>query len=113
MKIEWDYECKTFWFEKIKRGVRSYTPDFYLKSENEYHEVKGWMDTRSITKLKRMKKYYPEVKMVVIDGKWFQSANRQGLCRLIPGWECKHAAHNIVLDRAYPGVEVVVEERGG
>jgi hypothetical protein len=67
---KWEYEVKTFWFEKIKRGVRSYTPDFEITNLDntiEYHEVKGWMDKRSTTKLKRIKKYYPQTKMVLID----------------------------------------------
>lgn len=89
----WEYEKKTFWFDKIKRGVRSYTPDFYLPQTNEFHEVKGWMDKKSQTKLKRMKKYFPEVKIVVIDGGFFSAANKQGMCRIIPHWECLHKAH--------------------
>lgn len=92
-KIEWTYEKKTFWFLNIKRGVRSYTPDFFLPATNEFHEVKGWMDAKSKTKLKRMKKYYPEVNIVVVDGTWFKAANKQGMCRLIPGWECSHKRH--------------------
>lgn len=65
----WEYEPDTFWFENIKRGVRSYTPDFKIEFKDgsiEYHEVKGWLDDKSKTKLKRMKKYHPEVKMVLI-----------------------------------------------
>jgi hypothetical protein len=68
--IKWEYEPKTFWFKKIKRGVRSYTPDFRITNNNgeiEYHEVKGWMDSRSKTKLKRIKKYYPNIKLILID----------------------------------------------
>lgn len=67
---DWKYENKTFWFEKIRRGVRSYTPDFeIINNDNniEYHEVKGWMDDKSKTKLKRMKKYYPNIKIILID----------------------------------------------
>lgn len=67
---EWEYEADTFWFEKIKRGCRSYTPDFkvYLNDGGiEYHEVKGWMDDRSKTKLKRMRIYHPSVRLVLID----------------------------------------------
>lgn len=94
-KEKWEYEKKTFWFLKIKRGVRSYTPDFYLPEKGEFHEVKGWMDPKSLTKLKRMKKYHPDVRVIVIDSSWFKAANRQGLCRLIPGWECSHKRHNI------------------
>jgi hypothetical protein len=89
-KVPWEYETKTFWFEGIKRGSRSYTPDFWIIPEAEFHEVKGWMDPKSATKLKRMKKYHPAVKVVIIGGDWFKSAERQKLCSLIPGWECKH-----------------------
>lgn len=67
---KWQYEPDTFWFEEIKRGVRSYLPDFKVFNKDgsfEYHEVKGYMDSKSVTKLKRMTKYYPEVKMVLID----------------------------------------------
>jgi hypothetical protein len=66
---KWEYEAETFWFEKIKRGVRSYKPDFKIYNNDgsiEYHEVKGWLDAKSKTKLKRMSKYYPAVKMVLI-----------------------------------------------
>jgi len=66
----WEYEVDTFWFEKIKRGVRSYKPDFKIFNLNktiEYHEVKGYMDAKSKTKLKRMKIYYPKIKLILID----------------------------------------------
>lgn len=68
--LSWDYETNTFWFDKIKRGVRSYTPDFKIiskQNEIEFHEVKGWMDSKSITKIKRMAIYHPQVKLIVID----------------------------------------------
>jgi len=66
---EWEYEPETFWFEAIKRGVRSYLPDFRI-TENDgsvvFHEVKGFMDAKSKTKLKRMKKYHPDVKLYLV-----------------------------------------------
>lgn len=67
---DWGYEIDTFWFEKIKRGVRSYLPDFKVFHNDgkiEYHEVKGYMDDKSKTKIKRMAKYYPKVKLIIID----------------------------------------------
>jgi len=73
---EWEYESQTFWFEKIKRGVRSYKPDFKVIENDGSHywvEVKGYMDTKSMTKIKRFKKFYPKEKLVVIDQKWFIS----------------------------------------
>lgn len=73
--VSWKFESKTFWFESIKRGVRSYKPDFEVKNNNGricFHEVKGWMDAKSKTKLKRMAKYYPDVKMVLIEQKQYK-----------------------------------------
>lgn len=67
---EWRFESETFWFEKIKRGVRSYLPDFKITNKDdstEFHEVKGYMDSKSVTKIKRMKTYYPKVKLIIID----------------------------------------------
>lgn len=66
--IKFDYEPKTFWFEGIKRGTRAYIPDFYLPETDRWHEFKGWLDDKSITKFKRMKKYHPDVfnKMVIV-----------------------------------------------
>lgn len=81
----WEYETKTFWFEKIRRGVRSYTPDFYLPDEDLHLEVKGWMDRKSKTKLKRMAKYYPEVKIEVIDRKRYREIATYAA--VIPNWE--------------------------
>lgn len=85
---EWEHEPETFWFSKIKRGCVTYLPDFRVTSRDgsvEYHEVKGWMDARSKTKLKRMAKYYPDVKLRVLDSKWF-SANGS-ILRGLPGYE--------------------------
>jgi len=70
----WKYESKTFWFLKIKRGVRSYKPDFKVIFKDGgviWYEVKGFMDKRSATKLKRMKKYYPKENVQVIGSEWF------------------------------------------
>lgn len=73
---EWQYEPKTFWFEGIKRGVVSYKPDFYVLELNGNHhwaEVKGYMDPKSKTKIKRMAKYHPREKLHIIDKKWFDN----------------------------------------
>ena len=76
----WEFEKDTFWFEKIKRGVRSYKPDFKVitnKDATEYHEVKGWMDAKSKTKLKRMAKYYPKIKMILIDASVYKDIKKK------------------------------------
>lgn len=66
----WEYEADVFMFEEVKIGTRSYRPDFKIFNFNgsiEYHEVKGYMDSKSKTKLRRMLKYYPEIKLVLIE----------------------------------------------
>lgn len=67
---KWEYEPDIFWFEGIKRGCVSYKPDFKITRNDKtiyYIEIKGWMDSASKTKIKRMAKYHPEIELVVID----------------------------------------------
>lgn len=73
--LDWRHEPKCFWFENIKRGVRSYLPDFcvtHLNGDEEWAEVKGYFDSKSQTKMKRMAKYYPEVKIRLVGSEWFK-----------------------------------------
>jgi hypothetical protein len=88
---DWYYEPDTFWFDKIKRGVRSYKPDFKtvdFDGEIIYYEVKGFLDNKSVTKISRMRKYYPNVRLIVIDSKWFNTKGKH-YSVLINGWEKK------------------------
>lgn len=88
---EWEYEPLTFWFEGIRRGVTNYTPDFRVTLKDgsiEYREVKGWMDPKSATKIKRMAKYHPNVKLRVIGADWFKK-NSHTMSAVIPGWKKK------------------------
>lgn len=85
--VSWEYEVRTFTFP-VSRGGMAYTPDFkvqFASGRHEWHEVKGWMDQRSRTVLRRMTKYYPGEVIRVIDKDWFRDARRWAA--LIPGWE--------------------------
>jgi len=67
---DWFHEPDTFWFDGIMRGTRSFLPDFKIIRHDDtffYIEVKGWMDERSKTKIKRMKKYHPGIYLVIVD----------------------------------------------
>lgn len=89
--LEWQHECETFWFEGIARGCVSYLPDFKVTLADgsiEYHEVKGWMDDRSKTKIKRMAKYHPDVKLVIIDKVPYTNLENT-ISKEIPDWEFK------------------------
>jgi hypothetical protein len=87
---DWKYETQTWWFEPIKRGTRSYTCDFevWVKKDSTpyYAEIKGWMDAKSKTRLKRMAKYYPDVEIRVVGEKDYRvlSKNFSGM---IKHWE--------------------------
>lgn len=92
MKVveSWEFEPKTFWFLTIKRGVRSYKPDFLVKYKNEsspvYVEIKGWMDPKSKTKIRRFRKYYPEEKLEIVSKKEYTSLKSKW-STAIPNWE--------------------------
>lgn len=86
---EWLYEPKRFVFENIKFGTRTYLPDFLIKNTDgsEYYvEVKGYMDKKSLTKLKRMKKYFPEIKIRLIQKPEYQEI-KKSVGILINEWE--------------------------
>lgn len=85
---DWKHEPDTFWFEGIRRGTLSYLPDFRVHLNNgavEYHEVKGWMDPKSKTKLRRMAKYHPAVKLIVIDAPRYRGIAKAAKL-VVPGW---------------------------
>lgn len=85
----WEYEVDTFEFAGIKRGTRFYTPDFKVTNKDGsivYHEIKGWMDKRSQVRMRRMKKYHPEVVIEIIDETQYRAVASK-VARVIAGWE--------------------------
>ena len=64
-------------------------PDFKVLKDEKTHfwvEVKGFMDSKSKTKIKRFRKYFPEEELVVVDSKWYR-ANAKRLKLFIKDWE--------------------------
>ena len=88
--LKWEFEPDTFIFHEVKRGIRSYKPDFKIweneASEPYFVEVKGWMDNVSKTKLKYMAKYYPHIKIILV-GESEYKAIRSTVRKMISGWE--------------------------
>lgn len=85
---KWEHEPVTFWFDKIRRGVTSYKPDFRVTHGESlwYVEVKGHMDSRSRVTLKRMSKYHPQVEVRLVDSQAYKVLAKQ--CgSMISGWE--------------------------
>ncbi len=88
--VSWEFEPDTFEFKSIKKGTRFYTPDFKVVFNDghiEYHEVKGWDYPKGITARKRFAKYFPHLKLVLINGDYFKAIKKQGIDKLIPSWE--------------------------
>jgi Protein of unknown function (DUF1064) len=87
---KWEFEPVTFWFEGIRRGTISYKPDFrvYYKDDPvpEYVEIKGWVVEKDRTKWRRMAKYHPNIKLVIIKAKEFYALKRKWESS-IPNWE--------------------------
>ena len=84
---DWKYEADTFDFP-IKRGVRSYMPDFKVWENDDkiiYYEIKGWMTQRGATAIKRFRKYYPDKKLILIEKKEYNDLSKWK--RLFPNWE--------------------------
>jgi len=49
--------------------------------------VKGWDYPKGITARKRFSKYYPHLKLILLGQEWFKALKRQGIDKIIPGWE--------------------------
>ena len=85
--IEWEYECKRFFFKEEVDGVLSYQPDFYLPQFNKWIEVKGWMDEKSKIRLKLFAEQYPEENnnLILVDEKFYKDLYREFY--VLPNWE--------------------------
>ena len=86
---KWEHEPEIFWFKGIKRGTVSYLPDFRITNQDgsiEFHEVKGWMDSASLTKIKRMAIYHPTVKLIIIAAKEYKEIEKKAAA-MLQGWE--------------------------
>jgi hypothetical protein len=84
----WEYEPHIFRFDGVKRAPLSYTPDFRVVDKDgvvAWHEVKGWMDSKSRSRLKRMAKFYPEERVIIIAKEEYKEIAKWSA--LIDGWE--------------------------
>lgn len=86
--VSWEYEPETFVFHGVTRNPLSYTPDFKITERDGtivYHEIKGWMDSKSRSKLRRMARFYPDIEILVIDENAYRALSKWA--SLIEGWE--------------------------
>lgn len=105
---EWEYEPERFIFHKVLFGNRSYLPDFRITENNGdtyFVEVKGFMDKSSAVKLKRMRKFYPQHRVDLLQKDRYCEIARWA--KIIDGWEWEQVSkrvkfwmkkHNIEMD---------------
>ena len=80
----WEFEPDLFDF-----GDERYLPDFKITNahgDTAYHEVKGWMDETSKRKLTKMRKFYPDVPVVLIDSDEYKILENT-YAPMIQNWE--------------------------
>lgn len=86
--IIWEYEPTRYSFPDVGDGVLSYCPDFFLTDTQSIVEVKGWMDEKSLARLKKLKQYYPQVyeKLLLVDEKRYRTIEKD-FSKVISNWE--------------------------
>lgn len=84
---KWEYEVDEYEFP-VKRGNRFYKPDFkvWVKDQFFYIEVKGYMDNDSRVKLKRMAKYYPDIRVKLFMKEEYDTIKLK-FSHVLEGWE--------------------------
>lgn len=77
---DWAFEQTRFTFPDETRGAKQFLVDFDILNMDhtfEYWEYKGWLRGSDVTKFRRVAKYRPEAKLVlVMSGKAKKDANR-------------------------------------
>jgi len=85
LKIEWEYEPKTF-----DLGSQNYTPDFYLPKFDKYIEVKNFLWKYSKIRDQKFRKLYPDIKLqLLLKEDYLKLENKYS--HLIPNWEYKNS----------------------
>ena len=108
---DWQYEPRKFLFygsdipKRFKgkeSGVRNYTPDFLITNPDEstyWVETKGYMDSRSFTKISCFFKYYPDETIKVLMQRYPKPKNVKAFntCRKLEqmGIDVKNFSDNI------------------
>jgi len=80
--LSWDYEARKFGLHTCK----CYTPDFVVDRDgvDEYHEVKGWLDDRTIARMQEFSRTYPARHLILVGPRELVDLG------LIEAWYAKH-----------------------
>lgn len=83
--VEYQYEPRTFTLDNSGQLI-TYTPDFYILSENRFVEIKGYMRELDALKIRLFREQYPEYNFSLIERSEFAelAMKYKGLVQ----WEC-------------------------
>jgi len=90
--LDFDYQPPEFDFRPfgITKGIVSYRSDFRVEDFTTilsyFVELKGYIGPDHKTKMNRMRKFYPNIKIKVIDYQAYKELAAQ-VGKIIPGWE--------------------------
>ncbi len=72
---DWEYEPERFIFKDVKRGIRSYLPDFKIIRNDGilYLEVKGWQMPNGMKRIAMFRERFQEKKLLIIDENEYKS----------------------------------------
>lgn len=76
----WDYEHYRFIFHDVKKGIRSYMPDFTIVNsmgKTIHIEVKGWKMATGMKRIEMFKERYPNETLYIIDNNEYRKAISQ------------------------------------
>ena len=84
--IKYEYEPKTFKLKDENGEILHYTPDFYVKFNNTFYEIKGWLHELDEKKMDLFQKQYPQYNFVLINSTKFAELSLQ--YKNLIKWEC-------------------------
>lgn len=104
--ISWEFEPKHKEFEGVRSGTVFYIPDFEVTYPSEdhpeeiytfWHETKGQITQKDITKFRRMSRYHPNEKIILV------------MQKIPKGYSKSAIRQRILVDMARKYVERVIE----
>ncbi len=84
--LKYEYEPKTFPLIKSNGEILNYTPDFYVKSDNTFYEIKGWFHDLDREKVELFQKQYPQYNFTLVNTTKFAELALK--YKNLVKWEC-------------------------
>ncbi|MEK9134860.1 MAG: DNA polymerase III subunit alpha [Patescibacteria group bacterium] len=84
--LDYQYEPSTFKLTRRNGEILHYTPDFYVKSNNTFYEIKGFLRDLDEEKMELFQRQYPQYNFIIINTTKFAEFALQ--YKTLVNWEC-------------------------